>query len=104
MVRGRDDHRIQVLRLVDHLAEVAEPARLGELFGGFSEMLFVHVAERGDVLARHFGDVLSAAAGDADEAEVELLVGRSRLPEPSGRANPDTGRGDKKLAPCVLRH
>jgi hypothetical protein len=35
---------------------------------------FIHVAERGDVFARHLGHVLTAAASDADEAEVELLV------------------------------
>ncbi len=52
MVGGRDDHRIQVLRLVDHLAEVAVLSCLGEFFGGLSEVPFIHVAERGDVLAR----------------------------------------------------
>jgi hypothetical protein len=74
MVGSRDDHCIEVLRLVNHLAEVAVLPGLGESFGGLCQVPFIHVAERGDILTCHLGHVLSAAAGDADEAEAELVA------------------------------
>src|SRR5687768_11093149 len=104
MVRSRDDHCIQVLRLVDHLAEVAVLSRLWVFLRGLSEVPFVHVAQRGDVFALHLVHVLSAAAVDANEAEVELVAGRSRLCQTGGRPKPDPRRGDQKLAPRILCH
>ena len=69
-------------------------------------MTSVHVAQRDDVLAVHFRQVLIAPAAEADETEVELFVGRFRLPESGSRdrTNPDARRRDEKLAACVLCH
>jgi hypothetical protein len=100
VVGGGDDHRVQVLGLVDHLPEVAELFCLRVLLGGFCEVSPVHVAERDDVLAGHLAQVLVAAAAEADEADVELIVGRFRLTEsdPGDRAGRDTGRCGEELA------
>src|SRR5262249_4939536 len=50
-----------------------------ELGRGGAEVLVIDVAQGDDVLALELLDVVPALVGDADEGEVELLVGRLLL-------------------------
>ena len=78
MVGRGDDDRIDVLLLVEHLAEVREQGGLRELLDRPGAAAEVQVAERDDVLV---GGVLHVAAADAaepDGGDVQLLVGGDR--------------------------
>ncbi len=74
VVRRGDDHRVDVLLLVEHLAEIRPLLRVGILLEDGGRVLGVHVAQGHDVLARALGDVVLPHAADADAGDVQLLA------------------------------
>ena len=77
VIRRADDHAVNLLaQLVEHHAIVREAFGVrifGEFLGG---VVFIHVAQRDDVVAqsRHLIHVGPTPAADADAGDVELLV------------------------------
>ena len=66
-VVGRGDHhRVNVLPLVEHHAEVFEHLGLGIGLEGAGRIFPVDVAQGDDVFTRHFAQVAAALAADAD--------------------------------------
>jgi hypothetical protein len=90
VVGGRDEHRVDVLLRLEHLAEVGVVRGVGAALGGVAEVVLVDVAQRHDLRVGHLQDaldVLPPAAGDADDGDGELLVGR----DGAGDAGPTGG-------------
>ena len=87
VIGGTDRDRVDVLRcLVEHLAEVLVPPRLGERLVGAGGALVVHVAQGDDVGAEpgEGGDVAAPHAPGADARQVDALT-RGDEARPSGR-------------------
>ena len=79
MVGRGDDHRVDVLALIKHLAEIGEEVRLGELLNGPGAATEIQITEGDDIF---IGGVLHVAAADAaetDRGDTELLVRGFRL-------------------------
>ena len=75
-VFGRsDDHRVDILKLSEKIAQVLVGASLGRGLQCALETVCVHVTERNDILVPAGIDMASTAAADADEANIELAVG-----------------------------
>ena len=86
---GRAHHDgIQIL-LVDELSPIHVGLGLGVPLGGLGQVVFVDVAQCGDVLAGDRVQVVAAPAVDADDADIELLVGRAAcgVRDAAGRPN-----------------
>ncbi len=92
VVRRGDHDAVEVLA-VEQAAEVGAGERTGKLGGGGVQPPGINVAERHDVLVAHAGEVLAAAARDADDAEVELLIGRQLAGGGMGQPAPSHGGG-----------
>ncbi len=76
-IRNGHDDGVDIVGLfVEHLAEVFVFGGLFVLFEGCSGMLFVHIAERDDVLRSAAIDVACGLASGADRGDVEFFVGR----------------------------
>ena len=110
MVGRADGHRVDVLRhRIEHLAEVVEFLRPGELGVGVSRPAGIDIAEGDNVLVRKGIQVGPSAASDADAGDVELLA-RERSVAGRGAARdpgPDSGhRRVSKHLPAAdsLRH
>ena len=89
-VVGRaDDNSVDVL-LLQQPAKVAVAFRAGELLPDVLQVVLIDIAQRHDVFATDTRDIARAAAGDADDGEVELAVGRDALLGAENRG----GRGE----------
>src|SRR5262249_22764411 len=106
-VVGRgDDHGVEALLLLEHLAEVVVGFGPAVRCGGPLEGPGVDVAECRDVLTRDRLQVRGAAAADPDEADIQLLT----LVRPGGQdpaagnpePGPETGRPAEELAAIRL--
>ena len=80
MIRRADQHAVERLDFVEHRAIVVKTFRVREFRSLRREIVFVDVAERGDLhqVARvvdHLADVARAASGDADYGDIKLGVG-----------------------------
>ena len=75
VVGNRHDNSVDV-PLLEQFSEIAVFPRAGMLLGGRVEKIFVHVAQRDDILVGQILEVLGAFIANADEAEVEFLVER----------------------------
>ena len=88
MVGRSDDDGVDVLLLVEHLAEIGVEGGLGLLLDRAAATAEIQVAERDDVLFGGIADVARADAAEADRGHVQLLVGRDRA---GGRIEPRAG-------------
>src|SRR5205823_12151105 len=71
-------HRVDVLRLlVEHLAVILEPLRLGVGLERVFGALPIHVAQRVNVLPLPAAHVVAAHASHADAGDVELVARRA---------------------------
>ena len=71
------DHGVDIIALFfEHLAEVFILCGLFVLLEGFGGMLFVHIAERDDVLRSTAIDVARGLSSGADRGDVEFFVRR----------------------------
>ena len=81
VVIGRgDDHRVDILLLVEHTAKIFVDGRLGILVdrvGGVA--LGIDVAQGHDILVIAVADVIAAHASYADAGNVQLLAGGRRI-------------------------
>ena len=98
MVGCGDDHRVDLLvHFVEHLAEVRILPDAGESLISCGRTLLVDIAERDDVLGLcHDLEIAGAATATADHGDVQLLVGRPVVGQPSttsGRPNADARQG-----------
>jgi hypothetical protein len=76
-VIGRGDHhRVDVLLLFEHSAEIDVGLGAGERFEGALEVVLLDVAEGHDVFGGETADVARAHAADADAGNVELFARR----------------------------
>ncbi len=97
VVRGGDQHRVDVLRvLVVHRAVVVVHRRVfdlvAELLDRLRDLLVVHVAERDEALARRGAGVAAALPAAPDDRDPELLVRRAcRKNRRRGVASGDRG-------------
>ena len=92
VVRGADDHRIDVL-LVNQLPPVDVRFGLGMPRGGFRHTLLVYIAQRNDILAADRPRIRSASAIGPDDADVEFLIRRSAVGRIAGAGDPDADSG-----------
>src|SRR5207249_486277 len=90
VVRRADDDGLDVF-LVEEAAKVLVEAGPRVGLPGRAGAVDVHVAQGDDVLAADAGQVLGAAAGGADDAEVEAVVGGGTLFQAGQR----TGQGER---------
>jgi len=91
MVRGADDDGVDVALLVEHDAEILILGRVGEAPVGSGRPALIDIAQGNDVLGgRHTRQVGAAPAADADEGDIEPVIG----PQPPrlicpGRCRPE---------------
>ena len=78
MVGRGDDDRVDVLALVEHLAEVGEQRGLRELLDRPGAAAEVQVAERDDILVRGIPHVAAADAAETNGGDVQLPARRGR--------------------------
>ena len=88
---GDDDGVDLLVPLVEHLAEVVVSVRVGMFLGDFAQAVVIDVAERDDVAPGlgNFGDMGRALAGDSDDGDVDLLVGRLAEDRPTTADDPE---------------
>ena len=67
--------RVEVLFLVEHLAEVGVGLGLGKALGHLAQVQRIDVAQGHDVFALQVVDVVGALVGHADARQVQLFVG-----------------------------
>ncbi len=115
MVGSRDDDRVDVLALFEHLAVIFVLGNVRIFLVRFGRALVVGVAQCDDVLVRATGDINAAFSAGADRGDVELLVRRA-AGRPNGRSrDPDhrtqcgrlfheitSRRLSDHVAPCAL--
>ena len=93
-VVGRgDDDGVEVLLLVEHLAEVGVGLGLGKPLGHLAQVQRIDVAQGDDVFAGQVIDVVGALVGHADAGQVELFVGPLRR---QCRSRPNHGAGGQR--------
>src|SRR5260370_19488870 len=108
MIGGGDRDRVDVLRLLmEHVAIVFEPLRLGVVLEGVERHGRVHVAQGVDVLTLHALDVVAAHATDADAGHVELVARRDKaapqnVPRHDGKRRGGGGVLDEPAATDAL--
>ena len=86
VVGRRDDDGVEVLLLVEQLAEVDVGLGLRKALGHLAQVQRVDVAQGDDVLAGQVVDVVGPLVGHADAGQVQLFVGpacRQRRSRPS---------------------
>jgi hypothetical protein len=82
MVRYGNHDRVDVLLLVEHLAEVRPLLRLGILLKDAPGVLLIHIAQGNDILAAALVEVPLAPPADPDAGDIELLA-RRHIPRPT---------------------
>ncbi len=70
---GADDDGVELIGVVEHLAEVLEPSRLREHRRGAIEVRGAHVAQGHDPLAGDALQVRPAASADADDGDAQAV-------------------------------
>ena len=76
MVGRGNDHRVQRLLLLQHLAEVLVELGVGILLARAGGRVLVHVAQGDDVFAGATVGVAGPFAATAHDADVQLVIGR----------------------------
>jgi len=101
-----DDHGVDVpAHGIQHSPEVGEGPGPGEPRGRLGEAAGVDVAQGDDVLALDAAEVGPPAPADADDGDVELLVGRSCLrPRAASQVRHRTGHGGRADQELTARH
>ncbi len=101
LVGRAHDNGIQVL-LIEELAPIDIGLGLAVPSAGRGKVVLVDVAECGDVLAGDRVQVVATSTADADDPDIELLVGRAGCGMTETAYNPITGgnggRGLEELA------
>ena len=78
-VVGRgDDHGVEVLFLVEHLAKVDVGLGLGKPLGHLAQVQRIDVAQGDDIFADQVVDIVGALVGHADAAQVQFFVRAAR--------------------------
>src|SRR5262249_6726364 len=78
---------------------------LGVLLGGATQRVGVHVAQGDDVLFGNLGEVVRAATADADDGEVEFVVGVASAEEAwGGQGDGSGGGGAEEVAAVGVGH
>lgn len=88
VIRRGDDHGVNV-PLVKQPTEIGVRLRGGKFLLGRSQVMLIHVAQGNDVLAGHGGEIVVPLVRHADDAEVELLVGRQAPPGGPATSDPE---------------
>jgi len=87
---GRSDHDcVDVLLLVEHLAEVGKDFGLGIFFEGVPGVVRVDVAQGDDIFAAELFEVGCALASNADSGNVDFFAWRSLSVETENVARND---------------
>jgi len=99
MVRSGDDDRVNfVVKLLKHFSVIQVVFRSGINLGGHAETAFVNIAEGVEILRFHLGHRFTGLSPNADESQIQLLVGVGGLAKRGDRDRPGlkSGRGGNR--------
>ena len=102
MVRGADGDRVDVLgHRIEHLAEVVELFRLGELGIGVPGAVVIDIAEGHDVLIAQCVQVGPAASANSDAGDIELFAWKGAKAGRGDTRHPGSKPGHRRVAKHV---